>query len=196
MRIKDTNKNNHKIIIISLAIVVLLLCSYFLIARANYFWPFKNNSLKDASQNTPATNNTETDQKNNSNTENSSSGIVNTPDQNDENTASIEETKIPTKPSGTFVSNHRPNISGKPYPSSINSTCTTSPGASCEIMFTNGQLKKTLQKQKVNNNGSTYWEWDINNLGLTAGVWKIKAVASNGSLTSETEDPTDLVISE
>ena len=63
-------------------------------------------------------------------------------------------------------------------------------------MFTNGQLKKTLQKQKVNNNGSTYWEWDIKNLGLTVGVWKIKAVASNGSLTTETEDPTDLVISE
>lgn len=102
----------------------------------------------------------------------------------------------PTSPSGVFVSNHRPNISGNPAPSMISSTCTTSAGVDCFIEFRNGEVVKSLSRQKTDANGNTSWFWSISDIGLTQGTWTITAVAANGSLQVKSKDPMDLVVKE
>lgn len=92
-------------------------------------------------------------------------------------------------PSGTFVSNHQPNLSGSPRPSQEQSTCNTSPGANCFIEFLgpNGQTK-SLKSQVTSSDGSATWTWDVNQAGFTVGEWQITAVASlNGSTKSTTD---------
>lgn len=92
-------------------------------------------------------------------------------------------------PSGTFVSNHYPSISGKPTPSAMQSTCNTDPGASCYIAFTNksGQTK-TLQKQTAGANGVVIWNWDVKTAGFTPGEWAITATATLNSSSKSTTD--------
>lgn len=100
----------------------------------------------------------------------------------------------PISPSGTFVSNHHPDLSGSPYPSQEESTCNTTVGASCSIMFTNGSIVKKLEAQTVNSNGAAFWTWDVKTAGFTQGTWHIQAVAVlNGNTTTST-DPVSLEV--
>lgn len=82
-----------------------------------------------------------------------------------------------TAPSGNFVSNHRPNLSGSPAPNQMSSTCNTTPGATCQISFSKDGVTKSLPAQTTDKGGSTYWSWKLQDLGLTAGTWKIEAKA-------------------
>jgi len=99
-------------------------------------------------------------------------------------------------PSGDFVSNHHPNLSGSPAPNTISSVCNTTPGASCKITFTQGDLVKSLSSQTTDANGSTYWSWKLQDVGLTQGTWKIEAVASLNGQTSTASDAMDLVVAQ
>jgi hypothetical protein len=94
----------------------------------------------------------------------------------------------PTAPYGNFVSNHSPNLSGTPAPSTIESVCNTTPGATCRLEFTNtAGVVKNLAPQTTDGTGATYWSWDVNKAGFTAGIWKIKAIAEkNGQATTST----------
>lgn len=94
-------------------------------------------------------------------------------------------------PSGTFVSNHRANLS-----STESSVCTTTPGASCKIVFTNGSLTKELPTQATDAGGSTYWDWKLQDIGLTAGSWHVQAVATLNGQTKTADDATSLVVSQ
>ncbi|OGL37181.1 hypothetical protein A3E49_02565 [Candidatus Saccharibacteria bacterium RIFCSPHIGHO2_12_FULL_49_19] len=95
----------------------------------------------------------------------------------------------PITPYGNFVSNHSPNLDGVPAPSSIQSVCNTSPGASCYIEFTNSDgVVKKLTSQKTDGNGATYWYWDVAQAGFTVGFWKITVVATlNGQPATVTD---------
>ncbi|OGL37046.1 hypothetical protein A3B63_03620 [Candidatus Saccharibacteria bacterium RIFCSPLOWO2_01_FULL_49_22] len=95
----------------------------------------------------------------------------------------------PITPYGNFVSNHSPNLDGVPAPSSIQSVCNTSPGASCYIEFTNSDgVVKKLTSQKTDGNGATYWYWDVAQAGFTVGFWKITVVATlNGQPATATD---------
>ena len=97
-------------------------------------------------------------------------------------------------PSGTFVSNHHPNLSGTPAPSTEQSVCNTTPGAYCYIEFTNGSQIKKLSSQMADSNGSVYWDWDVNSAGLSVGSWHITTVASLNGKTKSTSDSLDLVV--
>ena len=108
-------------------------------------------------------------------------------------TESAPSTK-PIAPSGVFVSNHHPNLSGSPAPNTISSTCTTSPGVDCYIELKNGEIVKSLSRQKTDSNGNTSWFWNISDIGLTQGAWTITAIAANGSLQTNSKDPMDLVV--
>lgn len=99
-------------------------------------------------------------------------------------------------PSGDFVSNHRPNLSGSPAPNLITSTCTTTPGASCTITFTKDGIRKSLPSQVTDRGGSTYWTWKIQDIGLTTGTWKIQAIASLNDETKTATDAMDLTVSQ
>lgn len=100
----------------------------------------------------------------------------------------------PADPSGTFVSNHRPSLSGAAQQQSEQSVCNTSPGANCYITFTKGSIVKTLAAQTTDASGATYWSWNINDSGFSAGTWTVKALASLNGQTSTASDPIDLVI--
>ncbi|MEK7153460.1 MAG: hypothetical protein AAB834_05920 [Patescibacteria group bacterium] len=97
--------------------------------------------------------------------------------------------EAPIAPNGNFISNHHPNLDGSPNPSSINSTCITTPGATCRIEFVNSDgVVKGLKDQVTNGNGETSWIWDIKQAGFTSGSWKIKAIATLNGQTASAED--------
>lgn len=93
-----------------------------------------------------------------------------------------------TKPYGTFVSNHHPSLSGDNSRSTIQSVCSTNPGALCTIQFSKDGVIKSLPEQIVGSDGTTLWEWNIRAAGFTPGTWLIKAIAKSGETTLETVD--------
>jgi hypothetical protein len=95
-------------------------------------------------------------------------------------------------PSGNFVSNHNPNMSGKPAPNLIQSVCVTTPGATCTITFTKDGTTKSLPNQTADGEGATYWDWKLQDIGLSAGEWKIQAKATLNGQTKTTDDPLNL----
>lgn len=97
-------------------------------------------------------------------------------------------------PSGTFVSNHSPNLSGSPAPNTIQSTCNTTPGATCTISFTKDGITRQLQAQKTDAGGATYWNWKLQDVGLTEGSWQVSATARLGAQTKTTNDALPLEV--
>lgn len=98
----------------------------------------------------------------------------------------------PRAPSGNFVSNHYPNLSGSPAPNQMQSTCNTTPNAKCQIIFTNGSITKSLPAQTADKEGAVYWSWKLQDIGLTAGTWHIQAVASLDGQTQTVNDALNL----
>jgi hypothetical protein len=86
-------------------------------------------------------------------------------------------------PYGTFVSNHHPDAN-----SSEESVCSSTPGASCTIKFTQGSVVKTLSAQTVDGTGTTYWSWNVKQAGITSGSWTVTANASLNGQTKSTQD--------
>ncbi len=99
-------------------------------------------------------------------------------------------------PTGTFVSNHKPNLGGKPAPSTENSICNTVPGSSCVITFTKDGVSKSLVSKSADSTGSVSWDWDLKDIGITVGTWSIKAIATLNGASLSSSDPTDLVVSQ
>jgi len=97
-------------------------------------------------------------------------------------------------PYGTFISNHHPNLDGSPAPSQEQSTCQTSPGASCYITFSNNGVVKTLAAQNTDNEGVAIWNWDISKAGLTEGAWEINVIASLNGTTKTAKDSMQLEV--
>lgn len=93
-----------------------------------------------------------------------------------------------TAPTGDFVSNHHPNLDGDPAPSAITSVCTTTPGAKCQITFTKDGITKSLPNETTDRGGSAYWNWKLSDIGLSTGMWQVKAIATLGSQTQSTTD--------
>lgn len=98
-------------------------------------------------------------------------------------------------PSGVFVSNHHPNLGGTPAPYTMSSVCTTTPGATCTIKFTKNGITKSLAARTVDSNGSAYWDWKLQDIGLTAGSWQIQAVATLNGATKTASDIQSLEVS-
>jgi hypothetical protein len=97
-------------------------------------------------------------------------------------------------PYGTFVSNHRPSISGSSAPSEEQSTCTTTPGASCSLKLTKDGITKTLAAQTTDQSGTTYWDWDVKKNGFETGTWQITAVATLNNQTKSAQDSANLEV--
>lgn len=99
-----------------------------------------------------------------------------------------------TPPSGTFVSNHRPSLSGSDLLKHEESVCNTAPGATCYILFMKDGIVKQLDPQTADSSGSTSWSWDIGQAGLTEGAWKITAVATLNGQTLSADDSLKLEV--
>lgn len=109
--------------------------------------------------------------------------------------SSLDPSVKPMAPTGQFVSNHSPNLSGSPAPNTETSTCTTTPGAYCKIQFTSGTLIKSLPLQRTDANGDVVWTgWSLSSVGLTEGTWTVTALAVNGSNSVSTQDATNLTV--
>ena len=98
-------------------------------------------------------------------------------------------------PTGDFVSNHHPNLSGSPAPNTMTSVCTTTSGATCTISFTKDGVTKSLAPETTDEGGSAYWNWKLQDIGLTAGTWKITATAKQGGNTKIASDALNLEVS-
>jgi cytoskeletal protein RodZ len=92
----------------------------------------------------------------------------------------------------TFVSNHKPGQNGSP--TSEQSVCNTTPGASCHIQFTKGSLVKSLDTKVADSNGVAVWSWDVKDAGFSSGSWQISAIANLSGQTKTATDPTPLEI--
>lgn len=124
--------------------------------------------------------------------ENSSSSAPNT--SSDKAAPNSVEDGILKKPSGVFVSNHRPSLGNSPDLMVVQSVCSTTPGAACYIQFTKNGLIRKLPGQKVDSNGDAYWTWNVKDAQLSEGAWKITAIATLGSQTEEVNDPIPLEV--
>lgn len=100
----------------------------------------------------------------------------------------------PDKPYGNFVNNHSVKM-GSEIAENMSSICHTTPGAECLIRFTHGETIRELEMQKVDGNGKTQWYWSLNDVGLTAGSWKVEAAATLNGKESVTVDPIKLEVS-
>jgi hypothetical protein len=118
--------------------------------------------------------------------------------------ASTDNNKVPstsvtlTAPTGDFISDHSPNLSGSPAPNTEASTCSTTPGAYCTIEFTNTSTGavKSLSQETTDEGGSAYWNWTLQSVGLTTGTWQVKAVATLGTETQSASDAMNMVVSQ
>lgn len=91
-------------------------------------------------------------------------------------------------PLGNFVSNHSPNLSGKPAPNTEQSVCNTTPGAKCQITFTKGSVVKSLPLMSTDSNGAAFWSWKLQDYGFTVGGWVITAKATLGTQAKTSTD--------
>jgi hypothetical protein len=98
----------------------------------------------------------------------------------------------PMTPTGVFISDHRPNLSGQPNPTQENSACITSPGATCYIEFTLDNVVKKLDTQTADKNGAVYWTWDVSKDDFTAGSWQVRVIATLNGKTAISTDQLDV----
>src|SRR5579872_3747339 len=67
------------------------------------------------------------------------------------------DTTPPANPSGQFVNFHTRKLSGGTSETSEESTCITTPGASCYIEFISGNTTEKLPAQTTDSSGATVW---------------------------------------
>lgn len=181
MKIKN-NRRSHKIIIVLVALLLVL--AYAGSAFGFKFWPFHKhititapsvqNSLPSntaASSNQPASS--------------SSSGSTSkTVSDNPKAPAQTQaDTRTLSSPSGTFV-----NLYNATADTQMSSICNTVSGASCQVIFTDGNLSIALTAKTADNNGTTSWAWTPQQIGLTKGKWHVTAKATLGSQTKTTDN--------
>lgn len=126
-------------------------------------------------------------------TSNDSSSNQTSVNSNNKNSAGELSSNAPLLvPSGTFASNHRPSLSKDDVQSS---SCTTTPGATCQIIFNKDGTTKSLTAQTTDNGGSTYWNWKPQDIGLSEGTWQIQAIARLNGQSQTTTDAISLEVS-
>jgi hypothetical protein len=197
---KRLYKNKYIYITVGVIIVALVIVGAILKVHNDNQAKISSKTIPVMSQKTSNNNsspNGSTAKANNNSSKSTTTNQLNSYTNSTSNSTSTKSNMPLVSPSGTFVSNHYPDLSGKPYPATEESTCNTTPGASCYIKFIgpNGQVK-SLPLQNTGNNGSTLWEWNINSAGFTVGKWQITAVASLNGSTKTTTDPIKLDIQE
>jgi len=170
--------------LVALLVVVGGVYSYHLSSKKKPALTVDQYTKGQVNQPTSSSNSTSSKQSSNSSTS-STSGSKTTV-----TTASL------AAPSGNFVSDHHPNLSGTPAPNSMTSVCNTTPGASCQISFTSDGTTKSLATEVTDGGGTTYWYWKLQDIGLTAGSWTITAKSSMSGSTKTSTDPMALVVSQ
>ncbi len=197
MATKRSSLSSKRSIIIIAAVVIVAIVG---LSYAFHVGPFKRPAkpASTASQYTkgqPTTSASSSGSKTNSSSSGSASSNQSPGAQKSNSGSSTSSNVTLVTPTGNFVSDHRPNLSGTPAPNTMSSVCDTTPGATCQITFTMGSTVKSLPVQTVDSGGSTYWNWKLQDYGLTAGTWQIEAIAKLSGQIQTATDPTNLVVS-
>lgn len=176
-------KNKKIIITTSIILIILLGAGFFVLKNHKVSYNKKNIGQNNNGQSTtPLQSKLTPNQSSSSSSPNSSSSTTNsTPN------TSTQPNEILIAPTGSFVSNHNPVLSN-PKLDTEQSTCNTSPGATCNIVFTSGSSTISLGSKVANSSGAVNWTWTLQNVGLTQGSWKITAVANLNQQTKSTSD--------
>lgn len=98
----------------------------------------------------------------------------------DSATDSVVEVVAPT---GNFVSSHNVSLD-----SLMASSCVTTSGATCTIVFMNGGTEVALEERLTDLEGAAYWEWKPGQIGLATGDWTIEARAASGNVIKTSRD--------
>jgi len=175
--VRIQKKINKKLLLTLSLVVILLGIMIFVFVRAN--------KVKPTSSTITSITPTSTNPTDNSNKQTPGAEGYNSSPKTSGTTSTIKL----LAPSGTFVSNHKPNLSGSPAPTTEQSVCNTTPGAACYIEFRQNDEVKQLKAQATDSKGTAYWSWDINKAGFTPGTWKITAVSTLNGQTKTTSDP-------
>ena len=186
---KQSSKSNHRGIVLAILVTIVLCGAIFVIAKKVFesSSTIPSTTPNQAKQQKPKSGTL--DKQNSSSSSSSGSEKSNTGITNESNATLLA-------PSGSFVSNHRPSLSSNGAPSTEQSVCNTTPGATCEIQFTKGTETKKLTAQTADANGSTYWNWDVRSAGLTPGQWQITAYATLNSKTLSATDEAPLEVAQ
>jgi|SRR3990167_7866774 len=177
-------RHTRKLLVLGLIFVLIISVIVFL-------WSINN---RKRTVTTTAKQNTVTTTKQNGIRITTSAGSDKRDDNSGTGSSTVPTNTNPSTPSGTFVSNHRPNLDGQPAPNQMNSVCKTTPGVTCEIRFTKDGQTKTLGPSRVGGDGYVSWDWALQDIDLTEGVWQIEAIAMNVDKTSRTKDPVALEV--
>ena len=95
-------------------------------------------------------------------------------------------------PWGTFANTYKARVNDQ-----MGSTCNTTSGATCQIIFTNGSLTASLPTENTDAGGAVYWSWTPSQIGLTPGTWHMTMKAVLGSQTKTTSnDPLTLQVTQ
>ncbi len=195
-------RSHKKIILISVVGVVVVAgviatleltnTTHFFHSKKTDYTTAPNSSHRTANANTKGETNSDATSPSTNATTNSGGQAT-----KDTNTGATDTTNVELKaPTGTFVSNHHPNLSGSPAPNQIQSVCNTTSGATCQIIFTKDGVTKTLPTQATDKGGAAYWTWKLQDIGLTAGSWKVQAKATLGTQTQTADDAATLEVAQ
>jgi cytoskeletal protein RodZ len=174
--------NSHKNKKIAALVVLVVVAIYALLAITLRLWPLQKKVFITASNvknGLPS---------NHANTGSNSSGTASsspvTQSDNPKAPAQIStNTKTLTAPSGTFA-----NLYDASADTQMNSICNTTPGATCQVIFTKGSLSIALPAKTTDSSGSATWAWTPEQIGLGKGSWHITAKAILGSQTKTTDN--------
>lgn len=118
------------------------------------------------------------------------------PGDNKSTTGAGDPNAVLLDPTGNFVSTHHISLSGASGTATLQSTCNTTPGATCQITFTKDGVVKSLPKQTTDRGGATYWNWKLQDIGLSEGSWQVTAIAALGSQSKNANDALALEVNQ
>ncbi len=174
----------------AIAVIIVVVSAALVLLSEVSGWThlFHHAKIVTASQYTkgePATSSQSTG--NNTSSANGTTPPANSSDKSSPNGSGVE---LQT-PTGTFVSSHTVSTS-----SNISSACSSTPGATCIISFSNDNGSTiSLAKEVTDPSGAAYWDsWSPKSIGLTSGTWHISAIASLSGQSKSATDSRDMVV--
>ncbi len=179
VRIKKSFLRNKKLIIPA-AVTVLIMGSYIFYLKA-----LKTPEVTS----TPSTSPAEDQRAAEEGVSQKNAGSTQSTSESDKQNNAVVTSGSVAAPQGNFVSNHRVGSFD-----SIESICTTTREATCNISFTLGNTTKSLGQKTVNQDGTASWVWTPSSIGLSVGSWQINATAILGSAQSSSKDPRNLEV--
>ena len=180
--------------LISLLVIIIIIVFIVLSAKTNLIFDnTKKTAPTTGNQYTKGINSSKASLPSNgsNNSYSSSTSSQGSTTQNKTYSNSVQSSSL-IQPWGTFS-----NLNQATLNEVMESSCNTSPAATCELLFTNGSLTKNLESKSADSGGAVYWSWTPQSVGLTTGEWHMQFKATLGNQVKyASDDPLTLSISQ